>query len=175
MQQIYIPTARVKKLKESGKELDRICKVCSCKTSIEGNNIILEGDSFGEYQLLGVIEAFGRGFSLLVAEKLLGGNYYFSSIDIRDQTRNRKRIDNIKARLIGTEGKTKQHIETETLARIVIYGDTVSFIGKIDEIYEAETAVKTIIEGGSHRLAYDRMAAAHRKMKEKRLELDGKY
>ncbi len=47
-----------------------------------------------------------------------------------------------------------------------VYGDTVSFIGTIDEINEAETAVNTLIDGGTHRLAYTRMEAAHRKNKE---------
>ena len=52
------------------------------------------------------------------------------------------------------------------MAHISIYGDTVSMIGDITQISEAETAINTIIDGGTHRTAYLRMEAMHRKNKQ---------
>ena len=52
------------------------------------------------------------------------------------------------------------------MAHISVYGDTISIIGDITQIAEAETAINTIIDGGTHRLAYIKMEAMHRKNKE---------
>ena len=41
-----------------------------------------------------------------------------------------------------------------------------SFIGTASAINEAQVAVNTLIEGGTHRLAYLRMETAHRRYKE---------
>jgi len=169
MQEIYIPSRRASALKENNAELERLCRACSCTAKIEGSAVVINGDLFGEYQLAMIVQAFGMGFTLTTAEKLLNGNFYFSSIDMSEYTRTKKRILNMKARLIGREGKVKNHIEFMSSAHIAIYGSVISFIGQMDEIYEAETAARTIIEGGSHRLAYNRMAAAHRKNKNRSL------
>jgi len=169
MQEIYIPSRRASALKENNAELERLCKTCSCTAKIESNVVVINGDPFGEYQLTMIVQAFGRGFPLTTAEKLLNAKFYFSSIDMNEYTRNKKRILNMKARLIGREGRVKKHIEFMSSAHIAIFGNVISFIGQMDEIYEAETAARTIIEGGSHRLAYDRMAAAHRKNKNRSL------
>jgi ribosomal RNA assembly protein len=100
-----------------------------------------------------------------IACKLADDNYYFSSVDLGQIISSDKRVKQVKARIIGEEGRTKRYIEEVSSAKISVYGDTVSFIGSIEEINEAETAVNTLIEGGTHRLAYTRMEAAHRKNK----------
>jgi ribosomal RNA assembly protein len=112
-----------------------------------------------------MLQAFGRGFDIETACKLNDMDYYFASIDLEQLVNSEKRKKQVKARIIGREGRTKKYIEEVSGAKISIYGDTASFLGTIDEINEAETAVNTLIDGGTHRLAYARMEAAHRKNK----------
>jgi ribosomal RNA assembly protein len=82
---------------------------------------------------------------------------------MRDITGNKNRIRNMKSRLIGSKGKAKRYMESVSGAVIAVYGDTVSFIGSSEAIEEAEAAALTIMKGSSHRLAYTKMEASHRK------------
>ncbi len=164
MQEVYIPAERVKLLKSNHELFSKLKKICNCNLKINQNNSIeIEGEAFDEFNAKNIIYAFGRGFSIDIAEKLLNDEFYFTFIDLGDYAKNKNRRIEIKARLIGNNGKAKKYIEEVSSAFLSIYGDTICFIGKADNIAEAETAAKTLIEGGSHRLAYRRMEAAHRK------------
>jgi ribosomal RNA assembly protein len=155
MQNVYIPHEKVKKLIEKKEIIRKVEKLCRCKIKVDDEDDFIEvkGEPYD-------------GFDIDIASKLSDIDYYFSSIDLGQIISSDKRIKQVKARVIGEEGRTKIYIENVSGAKISIYGDTVSFIGRIEEINEAETAVKTLIEGGTHRLAYARMEAAHRKNKE---------
>ena len=167
MEEVYIPAERLDLLKKDSKARSLIEGVCSCKMSIDRDGmIIIKGSPYNEFMARNVIYAFGRGFEIEAARRLLGDGFYFSSIDLKEELGSEKRVRRIKARIIGENGRTKRYIEGVSSARICVYGDTVSFIGSTEEIKEAETAVNTLIEGGTHRLAYLRMEAAHRKNKE---------
>ena len=164
MEEIYIPQERSKMLKQKPGMLKRLGELCGCDISLnEPNCISIEGDGYGEYMAREVIQAYGRGFGMRIAELLLKDGYYFSSISMRDITGNKNRIRNMKSRLIGSKGKAKRYMESVSGAVIAVYGDTVSFIGSSEAIEEAEAAALTIMKGSSHRLAYTKMEASHRK------------
>ncbi|MCL4371958.1 hypothetical protein M1373_01425 [Candidatus Marsarchaeota archaeon] len=166
IEEVYLPYERAMLLKQKHEQLQRLEEMCRCKISFaEGNLIQIEGEGYDAYVTKEVVFAFGRGFGLRTAELLLKDDYYFSSIDIKGLQGSKKRVLNIKSRLIGTDGRAKKYIEGVSSAHIAVYGDTICFIGSVAAISEAETAAKTIINGGSHRLAYKRMEAAHRKNK----------
>jgi ribosomal RNA assembly protein len=167
MEEVFIPAERIGLLKSDKKAQKLIESACRCKLSIrEGEGIIIEGKPYDEFIAKNVIYAFGRGFDMEIARRLLNDDIYFSSIDLRHALGSEKRVARIKARVIGENGRTKRYIESVSSAKMSVYGDTVSFIGDMYEIREAETAVNTLIEGGTHKLAYLRMEAAHRKNKE---------
>ncbi len=164
MQELYIPKERLAILKEKKAIVSRLEKTLKCKISVDVHgSIVIEGTPFEEYQARNVLYAFGRGFDMKFAELLLGDDYYFSYLDINDYVNSKNRIRTVKSRLIGSEGRAKRYIEEVSAAKVSVYGDTVSFIGTIEQVKEATTAARTIIEGGSHRLAYRKMEAAHRK------------
>jgi ribosomal RNA assembly protein len=168
MEDIYIPQERLQILKKDTKMQGVVERTCNCKIEIVGNEFVrVSGGAFSEFVAKNVIFAFGRGFEMPIALLLADENYYFSSIDLKEALGTEKRITRIKARVIGVEGKTKRYIEGVSSARIMVYGHTISFIGNTDEIKEAETAVDTLIAGGTHKLAYLKMEAAHRKNKER--------
>jgi len=167
MQSVYIPKERIRKLKQSRGLISSVEKLCGCKIKVDSDDDVVEitGEAYPEYMARNIIYAFGRGFEMELAEKLSDDSYYFNSIDLERIISSDKRVKQVKARIIGENGRTKRYIEEVSGAKISVYGDTVSFIGSITEINEAETAVNTLIDGGTHRLAYTRMEAAHRKNK----------
>ncbi|MCL5115150.1 MAG: hypothetical protein M1528_01280 [Candidatus Marsarchaeota archaeon] len=163
METVYITKERIKLLKREKRLHERLESVCRCSISLQDDSIAVSGTPVDEYIAKNVIFAFGRGFSIDDATLLLNENFYFTYIDLKEELGSEKRAKRIKGRIIGEGGRCKTYIERVSQAKISFYGDTVSFIGTIDQINEAETAIKTLIEGGTHKLAYLRMEAAHRK------------
>lgn len=169
MEQVYIPQERIRVIRSDEKALPTIMRLTGCKIGIskEDNSLSIEGgDAFCEFLAKNMLTAIGRGFDVETALLLKNDDYYFSYIDLRQLFRSEKRILQVKARIIGKGGKAKRYIETLTSAHLSVYGHTVGFIGKHSDVVEAETAVRTIIEGSTHRLAYSRMEARHRKNRE---------
>jgi ribosomal RNA assembly protein len=168
MQQLYITQERLRTLRADPKIAKQVEKACNCKISVEddGTIEINSKDAFSEFNAKNVVYAFGRGFDIGIALKLVNPEYYFRIIDLGQIEHRPDRIKQLKARIIGIEGKAKRYIEEVSMAHISVYGDTVSLIGDITQIAEAETAINTLIDGGTHRKAYIRMEAMHRKNKE---------
>ncbi|MEM3227544.1 MAG: KH domain-containing protein [Candidatus Micrarchaeaceae archaeon] len=166
MQQIYIPKERLAKLKKNGYMLDQLKSKCACNIIVgNGNYLDIIGDPYEEYRVREVLFAFGRGFKEREALKLLNDKYYLSAIDLGQIFESKDRLHDIEARVIGHEGRTKKYIEEVSSALISVYNDTICIIGDIEAINEAEAAIKTLINGGSHRKAYQRLEALHRKNK----------
>lgn len=169
MQEVYIPNEIVNKVLADKSHLRKIEQACECKITINEKNLITitEGSAYNEFVAKNIVTAIGRGFTVEQALMLLKEDYYFSYIDLRQILGDQKRILRVKARIIGENGRAKKYIESVSAAKISVYGHTVGFIGKIEEVEEAETAVRTLIDGGTHKLAYMRMEAHHRKNKAK--------
>lgn len=164
MQQILIPTKRAELLKDR-KLFDNVCKRLGCKIEIAEENVLLiEGDALNEYNARAVLQAFARGFDFEVACKLLSDDNFFESVDMKQIFKNEEQIRRIKARVIGTEGKTKNYVQSVSGADLTIYGDTISFIGTVDEIKIARAAVDILLEGGTHSKAYTIMEKTRRRL-----------
>jgi arCOG04150 universal archaeal KH domain protein len=165
MERVYIPKARILLLARNSSMLRELERLAGCRLSLDiGEHCVdIYGEgAFSEYLSKGMVTAYGRGFDLKEASKLLIDDYYIKIIDLKDWTRNKDRIKRIKSRIIGTSGRAKARIEQESSSHISVYGETIAIIGKLDQIGEAEAAIETIIKGGSHRLAYKRLESAHR-------------
>ena len=114
---------------------------------------------------LDITKAIGRGFSEERALRLVDPEEYFRSIDVRDFAgKNRKRINQLKGRLIGSKGKTRRIIEELSGVDMSVYGNTVSLIGDMLRIDIAEKAVEMVLEGSEH-------AAVYRFLENKRREI----
>lgn len=169
MQQLHITAERLKALRKEKDTITLVERICKCKVSIDedgGIEIISnDGDGYSEFIAKNILYAYGRGFEMKVAELLEKEDYYFSYIDIGELWGSEKRIMQMKARIIGENGRTKLYIEGVSGAKLSVYGDTISFIGSSLQIEEAKTAVNTLLQGGTHKAAYAKMEAAHRKNK----------
>ncbi|MEM0149445.1 MAG: hypothetical protein QXW10_00935 [Candidatus Micrarchaeaceae archaeon] len=163
MQRVLIPSERVKLLEKDKSLARKVEELCKCKIDINEEGIDITGDAYGEFSARNILFAFGRGFDVQTACLLHNENFYFSMMDLAQFFGSDNRIRQVKARIIGKGGKAKENIERVSKARISIYGDTVSFIGTEREIEEAQTCVNALIDGDSHRSAYMKMEAVHRR------------
>lgn len=166
MQQLYIPLERLKELKADKRAIGKIEAAAHCKISIEQNEFLqLDGDAYAELVARNMLHAYGRGFALDDVLTLAGDDYYVAAIDLKQYFNTENRIKQIKARIIGKDGKTRNYIESVSTAKLSIFGNTIGIIGSSNAVHEAETALYTLIEGGNHRKAYTKMEAMHRKNK----------
>ncbi|MDE1823442.1 MAG: hypothetical protein KGI00_02230 [Candidatus Micrarchaeota archaeon] len=167
MEQILIPSKRAELLGKD-KALKDLAKKVGCKLSIsDENKVSIEGEPYAEYNAKNVIQAFGRGFDLNTAFKLLSEDYFFEYINLKDTFRNREQMLRMKARIIGEQGRAKGHMESVSNASICVYGSTVSLIGTIDEINVAKAALAVLINGGTHKTAYMVMDKEKQKLMER--------
>jgi ribosomal RNA assembly protein len=166
MQQIYIPRERMKALRGDPRLLKELCALCGCKAELDDECVTVEGDVVGEFTAKSVVYAYGRGFEMADALRLAREGNYFDSIDLEDALGSEKSISRIKARIIGSNGKTKRYMEQVSGAKISVYGNTVSFIGTSEALQEARAATEALIKGSMHKSAYARMEALHRRNKE---------
>lgn len=164
MQQMLIPTKRAELLKGE-KLFNSVRQRLGCKIEIVDENVLLiEGEALNEYNAGVVLQAFARGFEFETACKLLGDENFFESVDMKQIFKNEDQIKRIKARIIGSDGKTKSYVQSVSGAYLVIYGDTVSMIGSVNEIKIARAAIDILLAGGTHKNAYAIMEKARRRL-----------
>ncbi|MGA3020784.1 MAG: hypothetical protein ABSD68_02445 [Candidatus Micrarchaeales archaeon] len=163
MQHLIIPLKRAELLNKQ--LLGLICKRLECSVQLHnGNELVIEGDALSEYNAMNVMHAFARGFDFNTACKLLSDDYFFESIDLKEALKNQSHIRRIKARIIGKEGKTKSYVQSVSGVDLMIYGDTVSLIGRVNDIKVALAAINVLLESGTHNKAYTLMEKTRRRM-----------
>src|SRR3989344_2611684 len=84
-----------------------------------GKKVAIDGEPIAEFTAEQVLSAINFGFSSKRALFILNTDIQFKKLNIKNFT-HRKNIREIKARLIGTEGKTKKTIEEVADCDIVI-------------------------------------------------------
>jgi ribosomal RNA assembly protein len=120
------------------------------------NEVTVNGSSADKiYFAKRVVELVGRGFSPKSAIKLFDDKYSSDIINITDfGGKERKHRERIIGRLIGSKGKTKAIIEKETNTEIVVYGKTVSVLGRLEDIENARLAIESILRGSKEGTAF---------------------
>jgi ribosomal RNA assembly protein len=102
-----------------------------------------------------VIRAIGRGFSPQRAFRLFDTGTYLEVIELKDFTgKNSKRTKTVRARLIGTGGKTRRLIEELSESYVSIYGDTAALIGDYIQNQISRESVMMILRGNQHSTVY---------------------
>ena len=174
--EVRIPEERVAVLigkKGSTKKL--IERIGECNLLIDSETGIVEvqgrGDPLKSVITNSVIQAIGRGFNPEKALLLYQENFQLAVISLRDFANpGSKRISQIKARLIGTSGRTRQIVEELTTTAISIYGDTVSIIGDYVSMEFAKEAVTMLINGSKQRTVYTYLERNARDMRIRKIE-----
>jgi ribosomal RNA assembly protein len=101
-----------------------------------------------------IVQAMARGFSEDRAFRLLDDEAYLEILDIKDFVHSKNRITQVRARLIGTRGKTRRLIEELTGVDVSVFGHTVSLIGGPFEMAIARDAVIMLLRGSEHKTVY---------------------
>ena len=111
-------------------------------------------DKFLAVKVRDLVHAIGRGFSDERAFRLLDENSYFVVLDIKDYARTPARIAQVRARMIGTRGKTRRIVEELTGAYVSVYGHTVSLIADDLQLPIAQEALEMLLRGSEHKTVY---------------------
>ena len=137
-------------IRREQRNLERQLKV---KLTIKEKNVAIEGSPLDEYVALLIVEALVFGFSQKQAMSLKDEGMSFRKIHIRDFTR-RKNLKDVRARLIGREGKTRRTLEDISNCEVVIGESEVGIIGFTDAVESTVQAAINIIKGSKQANAY---------------------
>lgn len=128
-------------------------------------------DPLGPLKAEDVVKAIARGFSPERAFKLWSDEFYFQLFDLHDYIgKDKKDVQRLASRVIGSEGKTRRIIEDLTTCYLSIYGHTVGIIGDAENIETAKAAVDMILSGSEHSAVYRFLENKRREIKKARLE-----
>ncbi len=140
---------------ETRRKIEKKLEVMLEIDSQDGDVGIQGEDSLQCIQALNIIKAIGRGFAPKTALLLLKDEYAFELIDITDYVSSKKNHQQrIKARVIGSDGKARKHLERATNTKMVIFGKTVGIIGKHEDVQLARRAVEGLLSGNQHKTVY---------------------
>ncbi len=163
---VNIPEERVGVLIGEGgrvkREIERLLNVVLDVDSSEGTVVInlakpveQGGDPSSLFKARDVITAVARGFSPEKALKLAGDEYVLMVVDLTDYVgRNPNHLKRVKARIIGSEGRARRIVEENCHVDISVYGDTVSIIGRFEDVKAAEEAIISLVKGAPHGAVY---------------------
>lgn len=145
---------------KSGEVKKEIEKFAGVKININSRtgevNISTESvtDPIIKLKLKNVINAILFGFTPEKAFKLFSDEYFFENISIKEFVKSSDHIRRLKARVIGTRGKSRYFIEKYSGAYISVYGHYVSIIGNTNSVQIAKTAVIMLLKGSEHSTVY---------------------
>ena len=135
------------------KEKVRLEKELKVKITNRGKEIYIEGEPFQEYEAEKVFDAINLGFSIETAIQIKTRELEFEKFNIKKYT-NRTNLQSIRARLIGTKGKTLKTLSQLTDCFLEIKDNDIGIIGFPEEIKKAEEAITSIIKGSKQSNVY---------------------
>ena len=144
---------------------------CRLRIDSETGEVSIEDDRAFEPILVlkvrDVVRAIGRGFSPDHAIRLFQDDTYLDILDLTEYVgKAQKDLERVRARIIGTNGKTRRSIEEACGVEVSILGKTVSVIGEVNEVALAREAIEMLLNGAAHGTVYKFL---ERKRKELRL------
>jgi ribosomal RNA assembly protein len=126
-------------------------------------------DPYTAYRMRDVLRALGRGFSPEHSLLLLQDENYYEEFDIRDFSgKSRKRGEQVRSRLIGSDGRTRKLVEELTECLVSIKGNTVAIIGDLEGIKVASKAIELLLSGSEHSTVYSYMERKQRDLRSAR-------
>ncbi len=158
-QEIKIPKDRIPILIGKKGEIKReIQKKLNLKIVIDSESgaVTITGeDGLNVYTGKEIVQAIGRGFNPDTAMILLEDGYKFEQVDITNYDRGSKgRLHELRSRVIGSEGRSKNTIEKIAGVELCVYGKTVAIIGREENVEAAKKAIEKLLGGSKHGNVY---------------------
>jgi len=147
------------KILKNKKKLEKDLKI---DISNRGKEIIIKGDPENEYYVRKIIEALNFGFSFSKAILMHEKEFVFESINIKDYTK-RNDLERIRARIIGTKGKTLKTLSQLTDCFLEIKDNEIGIIGNPENIQNAQKAIISLIRGSKQSNVYKYLEKHHPK------------
>jgi ribosomal RNA assembly protein len=141
MQTIYFKN--LKEIKRTKAELE---KKLSIKININKKKVDISGTAMNEYEASIVLDAINFGFSTKKALLLKEEDACLRILNIKDFTR-KKNLKEVRARIIGKQGKTRKTIENISNCFMVIKDNEIGIIGEAESVEDLITATKNLIRG----------------------------
>jgi KH domain-containing protein len=129
-------------------------KILNVKIANRGKEVAITGKPEDEYSAEKVIDALNFGFPFSTAMLIKQQDFIFEIINIKEHTK-RKDLETIKARIIGTEGKTLKTLCDLTDCYFEIKDNLVGIIGDPECIENAQESVIFIIKGAKQGNVYN--------------------
>ena len=141
---------KLPRILKNKKRLETSLKV---KITNRGKELTLRGSPEAEYAAEKIIEALNFGFPFSFAMLIAEEDFIFEVINIKDHTK-RKDLNRIKARIIGTKGKTLQTLCNLTKCNFELKDNFIGIIGDPEYIENAQEAIIHIIKGAKQSNIY---------------------
>ena len=97
-----------------------------------------------------IVLAIARGFNPEIALQLTKQDYCLELINLHEFSRSKNDEMRMKGRIIGSEGKSRNTIESLTETNICVYGKTVGIIGEVEKVNIARRSLDMLIKGSTH-------------------------
>lgn len=144
-----ILSEKITRITKNRKKLEEELNV---KITNRGKEISIKGEPTNEYIAEKVIDALNFGFPFSIT-MLIKEDFIFEIINIKDYTK-RKDLERIKARIIGTKGKTLQTLNQLTKCYFELKDNQIGIIGPPEHIENSQKAIITIIRGAKQSNVY---------------------
>lgn len=155
---------QIENLKEIKKAKEELEKKLNIKITISKKTVTIEGNPLEEYEVANVLNAVSFGFSAKKSIHLLGEEISFKKLNIKDFTK-RKDMYEVRARIIGKEGKIKRTIEDLSDCEIILRGNTLGILGSAEEMEKVITGITNLIRGSKVSNVYSYIEKLNREKK----------
>ncbi|MAE49943.1 hypothetical protein CMI48_03890 [Candidatus Pacearchaeota archaeon] len=153
---------------ELKKHKSRLEKTLNVKIQINNKEATIEGQGIEEYEASIVLEAMAFGFSADKALQLQNQDMIFRIIPIKALTR-RKNLEEVRSRIIGKKGKTKETIQEIADCDLILNNNEVGLICHAENSEEATAALTNLIKGSKQTNVYRYLESGNRKRKKEQL------
>lgn len=135
-----------RKIKQATPKIEAKLKI---NIQVRGKKVTVKGNELNEYLAIQIISAIDYGFDVEDALLLLNQDYTFKVINIKEHT-NRKKLADVRARIIGSEGRAKKTLANLTNSKVTIKNNEVAIISHVDNIEALTQAVISLAQGAKH-------------------------
>jgi len=128
-------------------------EVLNVKITNRGKEVFIDGLPLDEYEAEKVIDAINFGFDVEIALLIKEGELALEILNIKKYTK-RADLGIVRARIIGTKGKTLKTLMELTDCFFEVRNNEVEIIGSPERMKIAQTATISLIQGSKQASAY---------------------
>jgi ribosomal RNA assembly protein len=141
-----IQVQSMNKIKKAVPAIENKIKI---KVGFGKSSVSLKGAEVNEFLCENIVRAIDFGFDVQDALLLSSENFVLEFIDIKEHTR-RKNMHDVRARVIGTNGKARKTIEKLTGSVMVIHDNDIGIIVDSDHLDAVVQGIESLIQGAKH-------------------------